>query len=162
MAYASLAQGTKRLECCAYVDACGGFDPAAAAAAGIDLERLLWVRCAGDAAKALKAADLLLHAGGFGVVCLDLGGLPARVLNRTPVSWWYRFRRAVENTPAVLLVLGEHPNARSCAAVSVRFERPVLRWSGIAPARLFRGFSSRAAIERPGPGETLRFESVAV
>jgi len=162
IAYTSLAQGTKRLECCAYVDASGSFDPRGAKAAGADLERIVWVRCAGDAAAALKAADLLLHAGGFGVVCLDLGGLPARDLNQIPVSYWFRFRKAIQNTPTVLLVLGEHANARSCASVCLRFENAKARWSGDAPARLFRGLVSHADVERPGPAGTLRFESVTV
>ncbi len=42
---AALAETTRRQEVCALVDATDGFDPASAAAAGIDLERLLWVRC---------------------------------------------------------------------------------------------------------------------
>ncbi len=42
---AALAQATRRREVCALVDASDSFDPASAAAAGVDLERLLWVRC---------------------------------------------------------------------------------------------------------------------
>jgi hypothetical protein len=162
MAYACLAGGTGRLECCAYVDARGSFDPRVAASAGIDLERLVWVRCGGDAATALKAADLLLHAGGFGVVCLDLGGVPARVLNRIPTSYWFRFRRAIQNTSTVLLVMGDDPNARSCASMGVRFEAARPRWTGVWPARLFRGLGARATTERPGPPVALQFESATI
>ena len=42
----ALAGATRRHEVCALVDASDSFDPASAAAAGVDLERLLWVRCA--------------------------------------------------------------------------------------------------------------------
>ena len=40
-----LAQATARQEACALVDASDAFDPESAVAAGIDLKRLLWVRC---------------------------------------------------------------------------------------------------------------------
>ena len=42
---AALAEATRRQEVCALVDANDSFDPASATAAGVDLERLLWVRC---------------------------------------------------------------------------------------------------------------------
>jgi hypothetical protein len=55
------------------VDTNDVFAPTAAVAAGIDFDRLLWIRCAGNLEHAFKATDLLLHAGGFGLVILDLG-----------------------------------------------------------------------------------------
>src|SRR5271157_1556089 len=61
-----LAQATAREEICALVDAEDAFDPASAAAAGVRLDRLLWVRSANNAEHALKAADLLIQGGGFG------------------------------------------------------------------------------------------------
>src|SRR5580698_7493601 len=42
---AALASATHRGEFCAVVDASDALDPHSAAAAGIELERLLWVRC---------------------------------------------------------------------------------------------------------------------
>src|ERR1700758_1531811 len=42
---AALAAATRRYEACALVDASDSFDPASAASAGVDLGRLLWVRC---------------------------------------------------------------------------------------------------------------------
>jgi recA bacterial DNA recombination protein len=41
----ALARATQRGEVCALVDASDAFDPASAAAAGMQLNRLLWVRC---------------------------------------------------------------------------------------------------------------------
>src|SRR6267378_5108531 len=40
-----LARATQRGEVCALVDASDAFDPASAAAAGMEMSRLLWVRC---------------------------------------------------------------------------------------------------------------------
>src|ERR1700681_4467279 len=41
----ALARATQRGEICALVDASDAFDPASAAAAGMEMSRLLWVRC---------------------------------------------------------------------------------------------------------------------
>ena len=41
----ALARATQRGEVCALVDASDAFDPASAAAAGMAMSRLLWVRC---------------------------------------------------------------------------------------------------------------------
>ena len=60
------------------VDAAGGFDPLSAQRGGVWLENLLWVRCVGHAGRAFRAADLLLHGGGFGVVALDLAEMAGR------------------------------------------------------------------------------------
>ena len=73
----ALAAGTRRGEFCAVVDASDALDPQSVAAAGIDLDRLLWVRCGESlphtenrhAEKSLeqllRATDLLLESGGF-------------------------------------------------------------------------------------------------
>ncbi len=87
-----LAQATARSECCAVIDTHDAFDPASAACHGVDLARVVWVRCGGRVETAMKAADLILHGGGFGVVCLDLSEVPAGVLQRIPIPWWWRFR----------------------------------------------------------------------
>jgi RecA/RadA recombinase len=72
LVHSLLASAMAKLEVCAYVDAADAFDPQSAAAAGVLLPQLVWIRCGHDAEHALKSADLLLHAGGFGVVVLDL------------------------------------------------------------------------------------------
>src|SRR5271166_6238079 len=102
LVHSLLAASTANLEICAYIDTCDSFDPVTAAAAGVALEQLVWIRCGKNAEHALKAADYLLHAGGFGVVVLDLCQLSPRISNRIPISYWYRFRLAIENTPAIL------------------------------------------------------------
>src|SRR5262249_42475268 len=135
---AALAAATQRQEICALVDASDSFDPVSAAAAGIDFERLLWVRCGveNSAAKkhlsrnplmapveqALRVTDMLLQSVGFGFVIVDLGGIPFRAARRVPLTTWFRFQRAVENTPTVLLTINEAPCAQSCAALLLRLQ----------------------------------------
>src|SRR5712664_350053 len=62
----------------ALIDADDAFDPASAARAGVDLDRVLWVRCGGRRDAALRAADLLVRCPGFALVALDVGESPAR------------------------------------------------------------------------------------
>jgi hypothetical protein len=212
-----MAEATARGELCALVDASDAFDPHAAAAAGVDLDRVLWIRCTGPlmsaqrssatetasetqvasralrakqhtgsimpAAKiwygrpparsernaaateteapiaskfkrqnsklpgdhrespakgipgshsdnkrrwasridqALKAADLVLQGGGFGLVIIDFADVPFDIARRIPLTSWFRFRRAVENTPAVLLAVARESCAKTCASLVVQ------------------------------------------
>ncbi len=116
LALAILASMTAREEVCAWVDAQDAFDPRSAQAAGVALERLLWVRCH-NIEQTLRAADLLIHGGGFGMVVLDLSDVAPRTVRRVPLSFWFRFGRAVEHTPTVLLLLEQEPCAKSCASL---------------------------------------------
>lgn len=142
-AFHLLAQSTYRGEICAVVDLHDSFNPASAAEAGVELERLLWVRCGGNAGHAMRSADLLLHAGGFGIVLLDLCDASPRVLNRIPLSYWYRFRRAVEQTPTILLICTDSWQARS-ASLQMETRRKRFRWSGQSPFLLLRGMEAQA------------------
>ena len=199
---AALAAATRRGEFCVLVDASDALDPRSAADAGVDLDRLLWVRCgdhrppshskpfhskpgcpisrasfaremgvrevgmqevklSSQAAfdsnrisvrknelkkdglkktrlkensfketaslqsdhrleQALHATDLLLESGGFGLVVLDLSDLPPQQARRIPLTTWFRFRRAVENTPTVLLAIEQQPIAGSCSSLQIK------------------------------------------
>jgi hypothetical protein len=124
---AALAAATRRGECCVLVDASDALDPQSAAAAGIELDRLLWVRCGENSARAehrleqlLRATDLLLESGGFGLIVLDLGDLPPQAARRIPLTTWFRFRRAVEHTPTVLLAVERQSIAGSCSSLLVK------------------------------------------
>ncbi|MGB9072655.1 MAG: hypothetical protein WCC22_08270 [Terriglobales bacterium] len=68
----------------------------------------------------LKVTDLLLQSNGFGMIVLDLGDVPAGGARRIPLASWFRFRRAVEHTPTVLLVMEQQPIAGSCSSVLVK------------------------------------------
>src|SRR5882762_9001633 len=74
--YSLLATASAGQEFCAFLDAGDTFDPESAAASGVRLSQVLWVRCGGNLEHALKAADLLAQAGGFGLVAIDFGDAP--------------------------------------------------------------------------------------
>jgi len=209
---AALAAATRRGEFCVVVDASDALDPHSAAAAGVELDRLLWVRCGEDASRnnslpqrhrdtekngnqktgcptsrapsarevgtreaelvervgvpsvrgvgihsqptfdfdptgwretgskttgsaenfsreisprqsdhrleqVLRATDLLLESGGFGLIVLDLGDLPPQAARRIPLTTWFRFRRAVENKLTILLAIEQKPIAGSCSSL---------------------------------------------
>jgi hypothetical protein len=122
---AALAATTRRGECCVLVDASDALDPQSAADAGIELDRLLWVRCGENSPEKsleqlLRATDLLLESGGFGLIALDLGDLPPQVARRIPLTTWFRFRRAVEHTPTVLLAVERQSIAGSCSSLLIK------------------------------------------
>jgi recombination protein RecA len=149
VAHAVLAAATTKLEICAYVDTNDSLDPCSGAAAGIALDRLIWVRCGGNTEHAMKAADNLLHAGGFGVVVLDLCHVSERVARRIPLSYWYRFRLAIENTPSILLLVEREPLAKSCAALMLDMKRNRAMWTGAPGFRLLRGIEVQASRRKP-------------
>ena len=60
---------------------------------------------------------MLLQGGGFGLVVVDLGDVPAQAARRVPLTSWFRFRRAVENTRTALMVVEQEPYAKTCASV---------------------------------------------
>jgi recombination protein RecA len=125
----ALAHATNHEEVCALVDTNNSFDPKSAARAEIKFERLLWIRCANNLEHAFKAADLLLQGGGFGLVMLDLGDVPAKSAKRIISSWWYRFRRTLEATPAALVVIAEESCVRSCASLALELRTETCLWS---------------------------------
>jgi len=120
--FSILAYATTHDEICAIVDMHDVFTPTVAGAAGINLDHLLWVRCGGNLEHAFKATDLLLHAGGFGVVVLDLADVAVKDVKRIISSWWHRFRRTVENKPVTVVVLAADSCVRSCAALSLELK----------------------------------------
>jgi hypothetical protein len=143
-----LAQATARGEVCAVIDLFNSFHPVSAVAAGVRLDRLVWVQCHGNAEHALRTADLLLHAGGFGVVLLDLCEAQPRILNRIPLSYWYRFRRAVEHTPSILLLCTESLQARSCSSNQIQLKSKAFHWSGKLPFLILRGLEAYAILRK--------------
>jgi len=116
--HAALARATRQPEFCALIDAGNSFDPLSAANAGVYLPHLLWLRC-GNTENALKAADLVIQAGGFGVVALDLAGVPSRDARRISLASWFRLRHTVEKTPTALIVIGDERYAASCSTLQI-------------------------------------------
>ena len=141
-----LAEAAARDESCALVDAEDVFDPVSAAVAGVKLHRLLWVRCNHNAEHALKAVDLLIQGGGFGLVVMDLGDTPVHTARRIPLASWFRLRRAVEHTPAVLVSLAQQSNAKTCASLQLECAPERVEWSGMRNvSRLLRGIHVRVS-----------------
>jgi hypothetical protein len=118
----AMREVTQRGECCALVDTSSAFDPYSGAANGVKLKNLFVVRCAAShpkltpVDKALRAVDMIVSDGGFGLVVLDLGDIRPQLAQNIPLNYWYRFRRAVESTNSCLIVIEQHPFAKSCAA----------------------------------------------
>jgi hypothetical protein len=218
VALSFLARITQAAKVCAWIDASDALDPSSAAAAGVDLARLLWVRCGAipksatpahyrfalpekylappavtkglhgggfgphprtetkglsqavggllrpeaiwprcaepqrreparavsfepslrpspthSAARprprkpwsrmeqALRATDLLLQGGGFSAIVLDLGGLTPEAVSQVPLATWYRYRAAAERTQSSILLLTQHPYAKSSAERVLQF-----------------------------------------
>jgi len=143
----ALAAAAARGEAVALVDACDTFDPVSAAARGLDLARLLWVRESGDAGRALKAFSLILQAGGFGLAVLDLADVPAAALRRFPWPTWMRLARIIEGSETVALLVGSEHLARSARGVTVALEPSIVAWRGaVDRARLFGGVQSSPRI----------------
>ncbi|HTM48098.1 MAG TPA: hypothetical protein VL285_05445 [Bryobacteraceae bacterium] len=156
--YLALAQATGRDEFCALVDVDDAFDPESAAAAGVVLDRLLWIRCGGNAGHALKVMDLVVQGAGFGMVAMDLGSTPPETARRIPPASWFRFRHAVQNTRSVLLVLEQGPYARSCAELSLETSREKVAWSGAAGcSQLLRGMRFHLEQQKPRAASTFAF-----
>ncbi|HKZ80901.1 MAG TPA: hypothetical protein VJ124_21695 [Pyrinomonadaceae bacterium] len=125
----TLSQATNHQEICALIDTNDSLDPASAATAGVVLDQLLWIRCASKLEHAFKAADLVLQGGGFGLVILDLSDVPSKDTKRIISSWWYRFRRVVENSPTVFMVMTQESCVRSCATLTLQMKRELDLWS---------------------------------
>src|ERR1700738_4115131 len=122
------AARTGEAEVCALIDARDSFDPRSAKAAGVELQQLLWVRCR-NLDQSLRAADLLIQGGGFGFIALDLSDIPPETVRRVPLNAWFRFRRAVEDTATVLVVLEQESNAKTCASLVLQMKMESARWS---------------------------------
>lgn len=139
-----LTAAAARGEAVAIVDACDRFDPASAEAAGLDLGKLLWVRDTGDASRALKAVNLVLQAGGFGLVVFDVADVPARALRQFPYTTWMRIARVIEGSQTTAVIVATERLARSPGGITIALDGDATlqraRWTGTTDrARLFRG-----------------------
>ena len=72
----------------------------------------------------LRATDLLLESRGFGLIALDLADVPPESARRIPLTTWFRFRRAIERTPTILLVIEPQPIAGSCSSLLLQLGVP--------------------------------------
>ncbi len=156
-----MAAATARGEAVALIDPLDMFDPPSAAAAGLESSRLLWIRGEPFGAlrvglsceyatlqqnvdRAVKALNVVLQAGGFGLVVLDLGEVAPAALRRLPFTTWLRLSRTLEGRGTVCLLVGAAPIARSAGGVTVQ----LCRTSGEgAPARVMARVVRARALE---------------
>jgi hypothetical protein len=167
-----LAASTGRGEVCALVDVSDALDPVSAQAAGVKFENLLWVRCGRTSSRklfdkeerfgrqmetpveqALRVTDLLLQSGGFGLVIIDLGDVPGNVARGIPLTSWFRFQRAVENTPTVLFMIAPVPCAPTCASLLLKLRAAGKRLSAV---------SSRFSVKQPCPSHSLLLDGLQI
>jgi hypothetical protein len=155
LVFALLGQATQRGECCAWIDTAGAFDPMSAAEAGVDLDRVLWVNCGGNAQHALKSTDLLIQAGGFGLVVLDMADTADAIARRIPLASWFRLRHAAERTGAALVAVERQINARSCSTLQIemRLKKPL--WIG----KLLRGMMAQAVTQKHYRSQVAEFSA---
>jgi hypothetical protein len=123
--------------------------------------------------RAIKALNLVLQAGGFGLVALDLAEVPPLVVRRLPFTTWFRLQRVIEGSKTACVLLGAEPVARSGGGVTIALQRcgpgaggqqaPALGTWHVAPstfsgdhrrARVFLGLDVEARLSRARWAET--------
>jgi recombination protein RecA len=70
----------------------------------------------------LRVTDLLLQAGGFSCIVLDIGSLNAEYALRVPLATWFRFRAAAEHLQSNVLLLTQHACSRNSAGLVLRLD----------------------------------------
>jgi hypothetical protein len=174
-----MAAATARGEVAALVDTFDRLDVASAAAADIDLDRLLWVRgqaisktdstpdvrwIPGEADagpgrpagllertvdRALKALNLVLQSGGFGIVAIDLADVPAAALKRVPFTTWMRVQRTIEASDTACVLVVPEPVARSAGGLTLTLGARTT-WAGVVNrSRRLAGVDVRVRVVSP-------------
>jgi len=100
-----------------------------------------WVRIE----QALRVTDLLLQAGGFSAIVLDMASIAPEYAARVPLATWFRYRAAAERTQAVFLLLTQHPCAKSSSELLLRFQTGEVRQD---ETTVFTGIEHRLQVER--------------
>lgn len=142
--FSLVARATALGALAAWIDPQDRFDPRAAAAAGADLERILWLR-GRSLPDALSAVGTLLGSGLFEAIVLDLAGTNPAELRRLPSATWIRLQRLAAGSPGALVLLaGEHV---ACGPGGARLvlQKARPRFSGNGAGRLLRGLDASAA-----------------
>lgn len=140
-----MSELTRSEQFCALVDAGDCLDPGSAEAAGVALQRVLWVRCRRKdhnkdhkkksplpLEQAFKATDIVVQNGGFALIAVDLASISEKELRRVPLTTWFRFSRVVEKMDTALLFLTSYPAAQSCAGLTLHLEGLEKCWSELA------------------------------
>jgi hypothetical protein len=165
--FASFA--TRRGEVAAWLDASGSFDPESMAAAGVELRRMLWasmktassswiVSAAGSRTRhqsaIVKAAELVLEAGGFGLVVVDFGEAVRSITYASSL----RIARAAERSGAAVIAIAPWRMCGTFAALSIAASRAEASFSRLSPGSpvMFDGLAVDAMVARNKMGGTGR------
>jgi recombination protein RecA len=184
-----MAAATRRGEIAALVDTLDCFDVASAAAAGVDLDRLLWIRGSDSGLgtrdsgtqhtrtqnvrsrnmesripdresripssvdraidRALKALNLVLQAGGFGIVAIDLADVPAVTLRQIPFTTWPRVQRVIEGSDTACVLVTPEPLARSAGGLTLALTSRST-WAGVSDrSHVLQGIDLRVRVVSP-------------
>jgi len=184
-----MAAATRRGEIAALVDTLDCFDVASAAAAGVDLDRLLWIRGSDSGLgtrdsgtqhtrtqnvrsrnmesripdresripssvdraidRALKALNLVLQAGGFGIVAIDLADVPAVTLRQIPFTTWPRVQRVIEGSDTACVLVTPEPLARSAGGLTLSLTSRST-WAGMSDrSHVLQGIDLRVRVVSP-------------
>ena len=81
--------------------------------------------------RALKALNLVLQAGGFACVVLDLADVPPAALTRIPFTTWLRVQRIIEGSDTACVLIAPQPLARSAGGLTLSLTGRA-RWTGDA------------------------------
>jgi hypothetical protein len=100
-----------------------------------------WVRIE----QALRVTDLLLQAGGFSAIVLDMASIAPEQASRVPLATWFRYRAAAERTQACVLLLTQHGCAKSSGELLLRFEPGKVRRD---ETTVFTGIEHRMEVQR--------------
>lgn len=95
--------------------------------------------------QALRVTDLLLQAGGFSSIVLDMASIAPENVSRVPLATWFRYRAAAERTQAVFLLLTQHSCAKSSGELLLRFQPGEARDD---ETTVFTGIEHRLQVER--------------
>ena len=159
LALSALASATEAGENAALIDLGDAFDPQAAAAADVDLRRVLWVRPR-RVRDAVYAAETVIAAG-FPLVVAEFGTPP--VGPRVPDAAWVRLARSARAHGTALLVASPCPMSGAAADAVVLLSRNRAIWKGQgASPRLLDGVAAHATLdkkrgEKPGRTGAARF-----
>jgi recombination protein RecA len=72
--------------------------------------------------QALRVTDLLLQAGGFSAIVLDLGSIAPEYVSRIPLATWFRYGTAAERSRTSVLLLTQHACSKSSAGLVLRLQ----------------------------------------
>ena len=144
--HALLAGATRRGEVVAVIYLPDALDPRLLARAGAGLDRVLWVQPPSPQI-ALKCAELILGAGGFGMLALD--GLGARTARPLPRSVWPRLAHVTRRAGVACVVCAPRRLATTAAMALTLTPRRV-HWNASARPASTSAPTQPGAVSPPG------------